>query len=142
MDSTKKRISCFFLCYENKVKIIKAIFMAFALLLPTIGKLGIFISFKINQDYIAKNLCEQRNIKNNKCHGCCQLKKQLAENDKQEQKQMPRGSNEKNDLSIDYFCRELSGLSCNLSEEEVNFNTSSSFLPASHIGSIFRPPKG
>jgi hypothetical protein len=124
------------------LKIILALFLAFTILFPTIGKLGIFITFKINQEYIAKNLCEQRNIKNNKCHGCCQLKKKLAENDKQEQKQMPRGSNEKSSLSFDYFCRELSGLSCNFSVEEVNFNTYSSFLPASHIGSVFRPPKG
>jgi len=118
-----------------------AIFLLILFLFPTFGKVWIIISFKINQEYIAKNLCVQRNVKNNCCHGCCQLKKRLAENDKQEQKQLPRGSNEKNILPTDYFCKELNETIYISSVKKCNYNNYSSSLLAVTVGSIFHPPK-
>lgn len=35
------------------------------------------ICFKINQDYIAKTLCEKKEEKENTCNGHCHLKKEL-----------------------------------------------------------------
>jgi len=124
------------------VKNLTAILLVFVMMISSVGKLCIIISFKINQDYIAKTQCEQRNIKNNKCRGCCQLKKEIAESDKQEQKQMPRGTNEKSSISIDYFCRELSNLEYLFNEQKLNFNIYSAFLPETFTGPVFRPPKG
>lgn len=37
----------------------------------------VYIGFAINRDYIAKNLCVQKDIKNNHCQGACHLRKQL-----------------------------------------------------------------
>jgi hypothetical protein len=118
-----------------------AIFLLFLFLFPTFGKVWIIISFKINQDYIAKNLCVQRNVKNNCCHGCCQLKKRLAENDKQEQKQLPTSSNEKNTFVTDYFCKEIIQTLYISSLKKYNFNNYVYSLPNASLDSVFRPPK-
>ena len=45
--------------------------------LPALSNLAIVISFKINQDYIAKTLCEKKEVKENTCNGHCHLKKEL-----------------------------------------------------------------
>jgi hypothetical protein len=44
----------------------------------------VFLSFKLNQDYITKNLCIEKDVEGSTCKGCCQLKKKL--NEQQEQK--------------------------------------------------------
>ncbi|TDL99560.1 MAG: hypothetical protein C4K58_06610 [Flavobacteriaceae bacterium] len=54
-----------------------------------LSKGWIYFCFKINQDYIAKNLCENRAKPKLNCKGKCQLKKQLKQAEKQEQKQLP-----------------------------------------------------
>jgi len=43
------------------------------------------MSFKLNQDYIAKNLCENRNRPKLKCKGNCVLMKKLEQQEKKEQ---------------------------------------------------------
>lgn len=45
--------------------------------MPAISNLFVVISFKINQDYIAKTLCEKKEEKENTCNGHCHLKKEL-----------------------------------------------------------------
>jgi len=40
-------------------------------------KLGIFIWYQVNKDYVAKNLCENRARPERKCCGKCYLNKQL-----------------------------------------------------------------
>lgn len=46
---------------------------------PYLMRLGIMLEWKINQDYIAANYCENRAKPALKCNGKCYLKKQLAE---------------------------------------------------------------
>jgi len=65
----------------------------------------------------------------------------LAENDKQEQKQLPRGSNEKNNAPVDYFCKELNDIFYISSVKKCDFNNYSFSLLAVTAGSIFHPPK-
>ncbi len=40
-------------------------------------QLGIYACWKLNQDYLAVNVCEQRNVQGSCCKAKCQLKKQL-----------------------------------------------------------------
>lgn len=57
------------------------------LLLPSFGNVVVYLTFKINQDEIAKTLCIKKEVKNNTCNGKCYLAKQLkkaAEKEKQE----------------------------------------------------------
>lgn len=122
------------------MKTVGTILLAVLILFPSFYKTGIIISFNINQDYIAKNLCVQRNIKNNCCHGCCQLKKRLDENDKHEQKQMPRGSNEKTNFSI-FLINEVNTSNSKVSLKNIKFNPYICFLSSFFKGPVFHPPK-
>ena len=49
----------------------------------------VYFSFKINQDYIAKELCENREIPKMKCNGKCYLAKKLQEQEQEEKKRHP-----------------------------------------------------
>ncbi len=81
------------------LKNIIAIFLLLVLSMHLFIKPIIFFSWKINQDYIAKNLCEKRTEKNNCCKGKCQLQKQLNKAD-----QAPVQHEQKIKLStVDYF---------------------------------------
>jgi hypothetical protein len=43
----------------------------------------IYISFKINQEYIVANLCVQKDEPVNTCHGHCQLTNKMQDHEKQ-----------------------------------------------------------
>jgi hypothetical protein len=58
------------------------------MLLQTFSKTIIYLSFKINQDYIAKNLCENRGAPEKHCCGKCQLEKRMKQ-DEQNQNSIP-----------------------------------------------------
>ncbi|HEY1039464.1 MAG TPA: hypothetical protein VGF30_08680 [Bacteroidia bacterium] len=61
-----------------------SILLLAVILFQTTAKLSILIQFKINQDYIAKNLCINRAKPKSCCEGSCHLNKQLEEEEKQE----------------------------------------------------------
>jgi hypothetical protein len=84
------------------LKQLAAFVLALFILLQPFSKMWIYISFKINQDQIAKTLCVKKNIKNNTCKGKCHLKKQLDETDKDDQ--MPEDQKEK--FEVQLFCQQ------------------------------------
>lgn len=97
-------ISCFY--FKNKMKIFFTGLIIFALLSFQFSEGLIFISFKINQEYIARNLCIEKDVKGSTCKGCCQLKKKLNEHEEQK-KQLPPEQNEK--LQLNLFLKSLAG---------------------------------
>ena len=60
--------------------------LMFAVALQAFRHLGIVVSFKINQDYIAKNLCEKRDEPESCCKGSCYLEKELKKAAETEEK--------------------------------------------------------
>jgi hypothetical protein len=56
-----------------------------AILFQSFQRTWIVASWKMNQSYIAANLCEQRKVENSCCVGSCYLDKQLKENEAQEE---------------------------------------------------------
>lgn len=66
------------------LKSFTAILFALLIILSSHREALIYLSFKLNQTYIAKNLCIQKNEQVNSCCGKCVLKKQLAESQKKE----------------------------------------------------------
>lgn len=59
---------------NNKNRILAMFFIAFFainIILPSI----VLLHFKVNQDFIAKNLCIEKDIEESTCEGNCQLKK-------------------------------------------------------------------
>jgi hypothetical protein len=66
------------------MKVIIALFVLSGILLQTTAKLAILIDFKINQEYIAKNLCINKDVPDSCCKGSCHLKESLEEEEKSE----------------------------------------------------------
>lgn len=77
------------------MKKIVVILLTLLVFLQPLSKVWIFVSFKINQDYIAKNLCENRAKPILKCNGKCQLMKKLKQAENEEEKQTPQTIKEK-----------------------------------------------
>jgi hypothetical protein len=60
-----------------------------SMLLQSLGRTVILINFKINQAYIAANLCENKDEPESMCEGNCQLKKQIEQTQEAAQQQPP-----------------------------------------------------
>ena len=100
------------------------------------------MSFKINQDKIAKTLCVKKEIKNNSCQGKCHLKKQLDKADEEEQKQAPTNIKEKVEVLYCQTQRPFDFLKATLfNENKALGNYDCDFYSTSFITDIFRPPK-
>jgi len=97
------------------------------------------INYAVNYDYIVKNLCEQREVKDSTCKGKCYFGKELAKTEKQSN----NSQNVKisgldvfvsNDiLSFSEF-KGSSKIKRNLNLDYINFHTSEYF------SRIFHPP--
>ncbi len=59
------------------MKRVLAIVLFVAVLFQSMSKLVVIINYQIHKDYVAKNLCENRDKPKMCCKGKCQLKKQL-----------------------------------------------------------------
>jgi len=68
------------------VRLILTIVTIFCLTLACFRDCVILFSFSLFRPYIAKNLCEQRDLPGNTCQGCCQLKKQLGSDESTDRK--------------------------------------------------------
>jgi hypothetical protein len=65
------------------VKQVAVFILIFLVAAQTFSKWLIVLEYKVNQDYIAKNLCENRNKPKLHCNGKCQLAKKLTEDQKE-----------------------------------------------------------
>ncbi len=99
----------------------------------------ILVNFKINQEYIAKNLCVNKEEPDSCCEGSCQLKKQLEEEDKKEQAPPVRSLKETQDLQM--FCYHKSAIQITKVTSLVSHSTPYKFSKfTSPNFSIFHPP--
>ncbi|QNL49873.1 hypothetical protein H8S90_24785 [Olivibacter sp. SDN3] len=71
-----------------KVKFMVLLLIVVVVMQP-LGRLWLFVSFKINQGYIAKELCENRNRPELECNGQCVFMKKIKQLDKQEHEHAP-----------------------------------------------------
>jgi hypothetical protein len=110
--------------------------------LQPFSKIWIVVSFKINQESIAKTLCVKKEVENNTCQGKCHLKKQLEKADEEEQKQAPTNTKEKVEV---LYCHNLTSFS--IEKRNIFAETKKSFFDyqfhfsSSYNTDIFRPPK-
>ena len=92
------------------------------LLANNISTLAIVGDFVVNQDFIAKTLCIQKEDQQG-CNGKCHLKKQLAENNSGTSSQFPTQENKR--TTLDTFCL--------VSYNTINKNLNDIFLPKTSI---------
>lgn len=109
------------------------------MLLPSFSNVIIYLNFKANQDKIAKTLCIQREMKNNKCKGNCYLSKQLK---KEAEKEKQESSNLREKQELVYTQTLFAyNLSSNAIIEKTKIVVSTYFeKPKSIAFSIFHPP--
>lgn len=53
--------------------------MLVAVVLQGVNRWAVYVQFQLKREFIAKNLCIKKAIKNNCCQGSCQLSKRLGE---------------------------------------------------------------
>ena len=116
--------------------------MIIAMTIPQLTKIGIFIDFKINQDFIAEVLCINKAKPITVCEGQCYLSEQLKKAEEQEEKQAPVNLKERLEVnyyyaysSFDFF--NTTGNDCGM----LNTTYESGFFDASYIAEIFHPPQ-
>jgi hypothetical protein len=68
------------------VKRIVALLLFLAMQVPLMNQWGAVAYYRVNQDYISKNLCENRDKPMLDCNGQCYLAKQLKAAEEKEQK--------------------------------------------------------
>lgn len=121
------------------VKKTATLLLVLALLLQTFNRVGIYVSFRLNQDFIAKNLCENRTRPQLNCNGKCFLAKKLKAAEEQEKKTTPPGKFMESVL----FCEPIGFFSL-LPQSDLR----SGILPAypqaaysSSLPDVFHPPQ-
>jgi hypothetical protein len=110
--------------------------------LQPFSKIWIVVSFKINQESIAKTLCVKKEVENNTCQGKCHLKKQLDKADEEEKKQAPTNTKEKVEV---LYCHTQTPFYFKMRnaffEKHCLGKYKPDFYSTSFITDIFRPPK-
>ena len=120
------------------MKLLLSYLLILSIAIHLFGELGIYVSFKLNQDYIAKYLCIEKDIPESTCHGCCQLKDRLEKHEEQKEK-LPQTENKK--YEIQFFVP-----SAGLSLKRQNQTQEILYSPKACQGillavSIFHPPR-
>lgn len=72
--------------YTPFMKSVLSFLMIAILMLHSSSKVFIYMDFCLNRNYIAQNLCENRNNPDSHCAGSCYLKKELKKDSEQQQK--------------------------------------------------------
>ncbi|MFL5762301.1 MAG: hypothetical protein ACJ77K_00055 [Bacteroidia bacterium] len=111
--------------------------LSLAILLQSAGKLIVIVDFGLNQEYIAKNLCENKAKPMMHCNGKCHLRKQLQKEDKKDNS--PNSLREKHEVQLFSGLQKLNFSSfpteLDKSSTPYLFNSPEAFCPG-----IFRPP--
>ena len=125
----RKSFAIFFLCVYSLV-LLKPLFP--------------FVDYAINKEYIAKNLCENRNKPKLNCNGKCHLMKQLK---KADANAPTDGNATKGSSSQEENCFHVTSLfvfnADVIASQSANFYicTFKSKLPSNYLKDIFHPPQ-
>jgi len=121
------------------LKKLVAIIALMGILLQTFSQVVIVAEYYANKDYIAKNLCENRDKPMMHCDGKCCLKKKLA---KEAKDQAPSSRNQKEEHAVNLFCSNIK-IDWRPTIQIVTPNTYLSYNElgtASFHHSVFHPP--
>jgi hypothetical protein len=80
------------------VRLILAIPLLLCVTLASLSDCVVVCSFSLHQSYIARNLCEKKDVPGNTCQGCCLLRKELQNEDRKAQSLPARNLKEFDDF--------------------------------------------
>jgi hypothetical protein len=125
------------------VKKITAIIVCLSLLLQCVAHLGVIGYYQLNKEYIAKNLCENRDKPKMNCCGKCYLKKQLRKIDNnsgtQGQRSVKTEKSEVMYLIPDTIALELPNRAASIA---VLNPLERHLYHTAYLGTVFHPPAG
>jgi hypothetical protein len=112
------------------------------ILLQSFSKVWIFLSFKINQGYIAKVLCINRNKPESQCNGKCVLMQRIKAAEEKEKKEIPQKLKEQKEVlyCLDNFSWLMQHPRNRADKQKHAFPHQTPFTSA-FLKGIFRPPK-
>ncbi len=112
-------------------------------MMPFLIRIGILIDFKINQEFIAKVLCVDKEKPMSTCNGKCYLSEQLKKTEEQQRDQVPT-SNEKDRYEVVYYSQiekyHLLISTDGHSEKKISYYRDC-FYHYNYFPDVFHPPK-
>ncbi|OJJ22996.1 hypothetical protein BKI52_01185 [marine bacterium AO1-C] len=108
-------------------------------MLPNLQRVWILVDFKVNQDFIARVLCINKEKPKLACHGKCHLSNKLQEQDKQEKKQVPQ--TQKDTLDTLFFSKAFIEVNGIYLDEQPLMGYSPRFHSFDFLDKIFHPPQ-
>jgi hypothetical protein len=130
-----------YLCQNFNRRMLKqciAFILLLAFMASTFSRAVIVADFYANQDYIAKNLCENRGNPNMHCCGRCILRKRLKKDANQEQNNPERRAGNKETLFVEGDMAKLNPPV--LSETTLPYGALIAGAPVDRIATIDHPP--
>ena len=102
----------------------------------------IYLDFKLNQDFIAKSLCESKDKPQSNCGGTCYLAKKIKAQEEKERKESPNETRVKADVLFcadTLFTNEKHIFKNNIRNNK--FPTTRNLICLNFISEIFHPPQ-
>lgn len=121
------------------MKLAAAIILSCCFVIQNISKTVIVLNFESNREYIAENLCENRDEPDSCCEGSCHLKKQLEQDDRANQSTDAQG---KQKFEKSEYCD--TGIRSKFALTMINIHfcdNLSSLLVEGFTAKDFRPPR-
>ena len=114
-----------------------AIILFIAIAGSSFNKIIVLLDFKLNENFIAASLCENRSMPASCCHGKCYLKKKLQK----EEDGSKTGSGEtRSKFEVNLFCEPCGELFLSQSIKSVFTASPATEIPAILLSSVFHPP--
>jgi hypothetical protein len=118
-------------------------FMILIFLSPILVKVGIFVDFKVHQDFIAKVLCINKDKPMSNCNGKCILAQKLKKAEEPQKKEFPAALKER--FEINLYLSDILKVNPGIhleSDNKTNSPQNDPFLKFNFSTEIFHPPKG
>lgn len=123
------------------LKQVVSIGLIFTIIFTNVNKVWIFIDFKLNQNYIAEELCENKDSQELSCKGKCQLVKQLRVEEEKEKRDIPSRLKAKSEvlfLNTSFF---KNSMCVYLIEGNRQAYFYCNLYKANYFNQIFHPPQ-
>jgi len=129
---------CCTVTFAKLMKVTCVCILLICLVAATFSNWLVIASFNINQTYIAKQLCVNRNIPGSNCNGHCYLSKKL---DSQEKPDGTNSTTSKERFEVQLFFVEGPGdIALQAASSQKFYNTHQSFTKQLVLKGFFHPP--
>ncbi|QQT25844.1 hypothetical protein [Sphingobacterium spiritivorum] len=126
---------------KERLKLIPIV-LALVVLLQPFSRMAMFISFKINQDYISRVLCENKDKPELSCHGQCVLMKKIKKLEEKEHNQDMQIIKQLNELIYTQITFDWSPAPLIIPAADTKqYITDTPHMSSAYALSLFKPPR-